>query len=150
MAVLVLLAFVAQAAAMFVDEGMFHRRRRLPRWERLGHPLDTLTVLACYGWLLGARPSMENTVVYVALVMASSLFVTKDERVHATVCTPGEHWLHAVLFVLHPIVLFGAAWLWWARRFQLLLVAQFAVTAAFALYQLVYWNYGSRPWRRTP
>ena len=147
--VLVLLAFVAQAAAMFVDEGTYHRRRRLPRWERIGHPLDTLTVLGCYGWLLAVRPTTEHTVVYVALVMASSLFVTKDEPLHATVCTPGEHWLHAVLFVLHPIVLFGAGWLWWSQRFQALLVAQLALTAAFALYQLVYWNHGSRSWRRT-
>lgn len=150
MAHLVLLAFVAQAAAMLVDEGIFHRRRGLPRWERLGHPLDTATVLACYVWLLAVRPSSGHLVVYVGLVMASSLFVTKDEPLHATHCTPREHWLHAVLFVFHPMVLFGAAWLWWTRRFQPILVAQLALTSSFAVYQLVYWNRWSPPWRRIP
>jgi hypothetical protein len=152
-AYLVLLAFVAQAAAMLFDEGVFHRRRRLPRWERVGHPLDTGTVLLCYAWLLAARPSDAHLVVYVGLVMASSLFITKDERLHATHCTAAEHWLHAVLFVLHPIVLFGAAWLWWSRRFELVLVAQVALTSAFALYQLLYWNWTSwrtRPWPHIP
>jgi hypothetical protein len=143
--VLVILAFAAQATAMFVDERTFHRRRGLPRWERIGHPLDTLTVLACYVWLLAVRPTMPNAVVYVALVMASSLFVTKDEPVHAERCTPHEQWLHAVLFVLHPMVLFGAGFLWWTTRFHAVLVAQLGLTAAFALYQLLYWN---RPWRR--
>lgn len=145
MIALVVLAFAGQAAAMFVDERMFHRRRGLPKWERVGHPLDTLTVLACYAWLLAARPSMPNAVVYVALVMASSLFVTKDEPVHANRCSPGEQWLHAVLFVLHPIVLFGAGWLWWTQRFHLVLAGQLAISAGFALYQLLYWN---GPWRR--
>jgi len=28
---------------MGVDEFYFHRRRGLPRWERLAHPLDTMT-----------------------------------------------------------------------------------------------------------
>ncbi len=144
MIALVVLAFVAQATVMFVDEWKFHRDRRLPKWERLGHPLDTSTVLACYVWLLAVPPSPRHGVVYVALVMASSLFVTKDEPIHAKCCTPGEQWVHAVLFVLHPTVLFGAGWLWWTERFRPLLVCQLALTAAFALYQLLYWN---RPWR---
>jgi hypothetical protein len=142
--VLVILAFAAQAAAMFVDEWTFHRRRRLPRWERIGHPLDTTTVLACYAWLLLAPQSSTNAVVYVALVMCSSLFVTKDERVHAEHCTVGEQWVHALLFVLHPIVLFGAGWVWWTHRFHPVLIGQLVLTAAFGLYQVLYWN---RPWR---
>jgi hypothetical protein len=141
---LVIATFLAQAAAMTVDERRFHRRRGLPRWERIGHPLDTLTVLACYTWLLATRPSATNGVLYVALVMFSSLFVTKDELLHATRCTPGEHWVHALLFVLHPMVLLGSGWLWWTQR-VVFIVAQLALTAAFASYQVFYWN---RPWQR--
>ncbi len=36
--------FALQTCCMAVDEVHFHRQRGLPRWERLGHPLDTLTV----------------------------------------------------------------------------------------------------------
>jgi 2-polyprenyl-6-hydroxyphenyl methylase/3-demethylubiquinone-9 3-methyltransferase len=129
-----------QAVAMVVDEGVFHRRRQLPRWERIGHPLDTLTIVACLAWLLGVPPTAPHALTgYVALAIASTLFVTKDEAVHASQCSPGEHWLHAVLFSLHPIVLAALGWLWWHGESGWL-VAQLAVTATFGVYQVVYWN----------
>jgi hypothetical protein len=130
-----------QAFAMLADEGVCHRRRGLPRWERIGHPLDTLTTALCYGWLCIAAPADAHAlVVYVGLSLFSCLFITKDEFVHAELCGGLESWLHAVLFVIHPIVLlgFGVAWLtgWppWVFRAQLLL------TLAFAGYQVLYWN----------
>ena len=136
---LFLAPFAAQAAVMLVDEGVHHRRRRLPRWERIGHPLDTLTTTACYAWLLVAPPSRATGAAYIALAVFSCLFVTKDEIVHQRVCTRAECWLHALLFVVHPVVLalFGLAWFHgdvWLVRVQL------ALTIALASYQVVYWN----------
>jgi hypothetical protein len=129
-----------QATAMLVDEGWFHRRRGLPRWERLGHPLDTLTTLVCYAWLLLSSPSTTTLGVYIALAGFSCLFVTKDEPVHARVCTPGEQWLHAVLFVLHPIVFAAWGWLWWTGAASPFLEGQVALTVAWMTYQIVYWS----------
>jgi hypothetical protein len=137
---------VLQALAMFVDERVYHRRRGLPRWERLGHPLDTLTVLGCLAFLFATRPTPHKAAVYSALVLASSLFVTKDERVHARLSSTGEHWVHAVLFVLHPTVLFAAGFLWWTGRLVPIVAVQAAITFAFGIYQLVYWNW--RSWQR--
>jgi len=129
-----------QGLAMVVDEWWFHRRRGLPRWERVGHPLDTLSLVLCLAWLLVSRPSDSTALgVYVGLSIVSTLFVTKDEWVHASACSPGEQWLHAVLFVLHPIVLAAFAVTWWAGRDELL-VGQLVVTVAFLGYQVVYWN----------
>ncbi len=129
-----------QALAMIVDEGWFHRQRGLPRWERIGHPLDTLTIAACLIWLLCVTPATSFALPgYVALAIGSTLFVTKDEGVHARLCTAREHWLHAVLFALHPIVLAAFGWLWWKGELGMLQV-QLAVTLAFMTYQVVYWN----------
>jgi 2-polyprenyl-6-hydroxyphenyl methylase / 3-demethylubiquinone-9 3-methyltransferase len=129
-----------QAIAMLVDEGWFHRRRGLPRWERIGHPLDTLTIAACLGWLLIAKPDETSAIpVYLGLAIGSTLFVTKDEFIHARLCSSAEHWLHAVLFTLHPIVLAAAAALWWSGQ-RAILIAQFAATLGFCAYQIVYWN----------
>src|SRR6266511_3179227 len=100
--------FTLQTFCMAVDEFYFHRRRGLPRWERLGHPLDTLTALACFVWLLSAAPSALSLSVYVCLSVFSCLFVTKDEPVHSKHCSPNEQWLHALLFSLHPLVLLSA------------------------------------------
>lgn len=130
-----LIPIALQALAMLVDEAWFHRRRGLPRWERIGHPLDTLTIALCLAWLLvgGSLP------VYIGLAIASTLFVTKDEAVHARECGAGEHWLHAVLFALHPIVLAAFAFLWLGGE-RGILVAQLGVTLAFLAYQTIYWN----------
>lgn len=133
-----------QAFAMLVDELYFHRQRGLPRWERLGHPVDTLSVLACYAIALSLRPTEAHAVVYMVAAGFSCLLITKDELVHAQRCSPLELWLHSVLFVLHPIVL-GIGGLLWLRQERAMLWLSATVTAAFAAYQLVYWNV---PWKK--
>lgn len=140
-----LLPFITQAVVMLVDEFKLHRRRGLPKWERLGHPIDTSSVLACYVFCLNFRPSEAHLTVYVALSVFSSLLITKDEFVHAQQSVrPLEHWLHALLFVLHPIVLMAAGVLWWRGTLQPLW-GQSILTLAFLLYQYFYWN---APWIR--
>lgn len=147
--------FFAQMAAMGFDEFYFHYRRELPRWERLGHPIDTLTVLVCYGWILLVPPGRPAVAVYIALAAISCLMVTKDEPVHSRYCGSGEQWLHALLFLLHPLVLIAAGLLWPAaheaeRRLpwiqyhgyeRVFLALGISGTALFALYQLIYWNF---------
>ena len=125
-----------QALAMIVDEGVFHRRRELPRWERIGHPIDTATIIACLAWLL-AGGGLHG---YIVLAIVSTLVVTKDEGVHAKLCGAGEQWLHAVLFALHPIVLAAFGYLATTGHRDIL-VGQIAVAGAFMAYQVVYWNW---------
>ena len=143
MLALFIVAVGLQGAAMVVDEFVFHRKRGLPRWERIGHPLDTLTLIACLVWLLASTPTATNLGIYIALAVFSTLFVTKDEFVHAKLCSGGEQWLHSVLFVLHPIVLFAFGWIWWAGV-EGPLVGQLVVTSAFMTYQIVYWSFVRR------
>jgi len=141
MALLLFAPVLVQATAMLADEGWCHRRRGLPLWEKVGHPIDTLTTAFCYAWLSFVRPGAPHALpVYVGLALFSSLFITKDEFVHARLCGPLETWLHSVLFVMHPIVLacFGIAWLTgvssWVFQVQLF------ITLAFASYQVLYWS----------
>ena len=130
-----IVAVALQGVAMLVDEAYFHRRRELPRWERIGHPLDTLTIAICLGYLLLGG----GLTGYIALAIGSTLFVTKDEPVHARFCGGGEQWLHAVLFALHPIVLaaFGVLAI---HGEQTILSVQLAITFGFLSYQVIYWN----------
>jgi 2-polyprenyl-6-hydroxyphenyl methylase / 3-demethylubiquinone-9 3-methyltransferase len=135
-----MIPIVLQGVTMVIDEGWFHRKRGLPRWERIGHPLDTLTIVLCLAWLLATTPESPAAVpVYVGLAVFSTLFITKDEAIHAGRCSPGEHWLHAVLFVLHPIVLAAFAYLWWIGAIGLLM-GQLGIAIAFMAYQVIYWS----------
>lgn len=141
MLALLLAPAALQAVVMLIDEGWYHRRRGLPRWERLGHPVDALSVAICFGWLLVSRPDEPWALpIYVVLAFASSLLITKDEPVHARRCEPGEQWLHALLFVLHPIVFVASGVIWWSGRDRWVILVQLALTVALMMYQIVYWS----------
>ena len=155
--ILSLLPFALQAIAMVFDEGYFHIRRGLPKWERIGHPLDTLSVLVCMGYVLFVPFSKTTLVIYCCLAIFSSIFVTKDEFVHKEHCSGAENWLHAILFTLHPIAMISAGFIWpvcqgvevtsWIARWlsapeqlSLFLKVQFSTMCLFLVFQIVYWN----------
>jgi hypothetical protein len=155
-----LLPFGLQMICMAFDELYFHRRRMLPQWERIGHPLDTLTVLICLLWLILAPPGPGAIAAYAGLSILSSLFVTKDERIHLSHCEASEQRLHALLFTLHPVVLLSAGLLWpaahglfsaglpWIRytgEERTFLGAICAIVFSFGMFQFVYWNLLWRP-----
>ena len=155
---LILLPFVVQMIVIVLDEFYFHVRRGLPKWERLGHPLDTLTVLACFSFILFAPYSPFLLKIYIGLALFSCVFVTKDEFVHKHCCPASEQWLHAVLFLNHPVVLTAAALLWplvaeaqmpswmslllpYADSLRLAFFIQTTCVFIFFIYQTIYWNF---------
>ena len=111
-AALWLVPFALQGLAMGCDEFGFHRRRTVPRWEWLGHVLDTAVFLTCLWVPVLLAPSLPRLQLFGCLAVVSCLLITKDEFLHQRHCSGGEHWLHAVLFLLHPVVLLATAWLW--------------------------------------
>lgn len=138
-----LLPSLLLAPLMFWDEFYYHYKRGLPQWERWGHPLDTFTVAACYGWALASTPSLPNQWVYFGLSVFSTLFITKDEWVHSKECGAGESQLHALLFTLHPMVLLGL-FHFWSRPEHFprnIFFCQWLGILCFGLYQLTYWNF---------
>jgi len=136
--------FLLQGIALSVDEGWFHRRRGLPTWERIGHPLDTLSFGISFLWLVAQPPSSSALTVFVVLAALSCLAITKDEFVHSRLCCAAENWLHAILFVLHPIVLGAAGWFWWSGAEGPWLTLQLAAIGGFFIWQVGYWG----PWNR--
>lgn len=159
-----ILPFALQAICMIFDEGYFHIRRGLPRWERIGHPIDTLSVILCMGFVLFVPFSTTSLIFYILLASFSSILVTKDEFVHKHHCKPSENWLHAILFTLHPITLTSAGFIWpvvqkfevspWMSRWlnhpdelKMFLEIQLTVMSLFFLYQILFWNF---LWKNKP
>jgi len=156
-AVWLLLPFAVHAGATLVDEFVFHYRRGLPRWERIGHPLDALTALFCLAWVFFAPINGTTVTVYVAAAVFSCLFVTKDEWVHTRQCSAGEHWLHGILFLCHSLVLVAAGLIWPALHGEAFLwgaaseaerqilqagfIGFMSLGFVFFLYETVYWNW---------
>jgi len=129
---------------MTVDEFYCHRKRELRRWERIGHPADTLVFGACFAFLYFAKPSESTLGGYAALSIFSCLMISKDEWQHRELCTGFENWLHSLLFILHPVVLIWAGYLWWHDLGVPLIPVALALTSGFFVYQILYWNV----WRR--
>lgn len=141
----ILIPFFLQAIAMTFDEIWFHRKRGLPLWERIGHPIDTFSFLICVGYVLLVPYSKQALMVYLILSVLSCLMVTKDEFVHKHHCLASEHWVHALLFVLHPITLASVGWIWYTLpTYSFFLVLQSIILVIFMSYQIIYWNFLAR------
>ena len=110
--IVALAPFILQALAILFDEFYFHVKRGLPKWERLGHPLDTLSLLVCLLFVIGVPYEPYALKIYGCLAVFSCLMVTKDEFIHKTHCPASENWLHACLFILHPITLAITSLIW--------------------------------------
>jgi len=150
--------FCLQALFIGIDEGYFHVRRGLPFWERIGHPIDTLSFLACLLFTLCMPYNATNLKIYCGLAIFSCLLVTKDEFVHKQHCPGAENWLHALLFLLHPLTLITAGLMWpaiqgaevpawlavWMDDHEALhtfMIGQIAAIFAFFTYQVIFWNF---------
>jgi len=78
MHLLILVPFVIQALAIGFDEYYFHIKRGLPLWERIGHPIDTLSVAFCLFFVLFIPYSDTTLKWYIGLCVFSCLMVTKS------------------------------------------------------------------------
>lgn len=138
------LVFALQAILMLVDEFVCHYRREVPKWERVGHPVDTLTVCLPLAVACFFSPSPSTQALFIALAVVSCICITKDEWMHARHCSGFEHWLHALLFVLHPVLFYVAYQIWQQASADLLgarvLKAQTAAVFGFFVYQVWFWN----------
>jgi hypothetical protein len=163
MSIVIFLPFVLQAIVIGVDEVYFHIRRGLPQWERIGHPIDTLSVLLCMLYTLAVPFSKTALILYIILAAISCVMVTKDEFVHKEHCPAAEHWLHALLFLLHPITLTMTGIIWplsqgfeissWFQfisfskeTLRFFLTMQSCAMSLFMFYQIVFWNF---IWKKT-
>lgn len=138
--ILLLSLTALQGLVMAVDEFIFHRQRGLPPFERWGHVADTSLFLLALLIPALFTPSHTLLFLYGILAMASSLFITKDEWIHASSCSGGEQWCHALLFVLHGPILLAAGLLWFLDPHHLALKMLPPIILMWGLYQHFYWN----------
>jgi 2-polyprenyl-6-hydroxyphenyl methylase/3-demethylubiquinone-9 3-methyltransferase len=134
----------AQAALMLVDEGAFHRVRRLGAWESWGHVADSALFAAALAPAALLAPTRGAVALYALLALVSTVFVTKDEWIHARECEAAENWVHALLFALHPSVLIAVGALWTGGAGALLRFGLPLAVAAYSFYQWSYWLGGRR------
>lgn len=130
----------AQGLIMFIDEFYYHKQRGLGLFEYRGHVVDSLIFLATLSIPVLTLPSQTTLIIYITMAIISTLIITKDEWVHARECKAGEHWLHALLFVLHAPILIGLGFIWVNDPTALILRLVPPIVGAWAIYQFFYWR----------
>jgi hypothetical protein len=138
--ILLCISMALQGLIMAVDEFIFHRRRGLPAFERWGHVADTSLFLLALVVPALTTPTSIWLGVYSFLAIASCLFITKDEWIHASTCSGAEQWCHAMLFVLHGPILLLAGLVWFLQPQHPILKMLPPIVLMWGLYQHLYWN----------
>ena len=141
---LLYLPFILQAILMGIDEN-FHAKRGLGLWERLGHPLDTLTVFVPLSYIAINENNSNSMIVFIILGVFSCLFITKDEFVHHRECSSTEQWIHSLLFILHPAIFLTSGILWKFYPEDQFIQLQPVLVGIFMIYQIFRW---SIPWKQ--
>lgn len=140
LSILLLTLTALQGLIMVVDEFIFHRRRGLPPFERWGHVADTSLFLLALLLPALTAPASWTLGLYAFFAIASCLFITKDEWIHASACSGAEQWCHAMLFVLHGPILLAAGLLWFLAPHHFALKMLPPIVLIWGLYQHLYWN----------
>jgi hypothetical protein len=140
----VILALLAlQSGLQLLDELRFHRRRGLARIEGWSHASDAFL----FGLIMGIPafwpPAGPALTIYLIGAVLSLLLVTKDEWIHARECTGTELWLHALMFIIHPLLLAGLAVLWLRSGSRPLFLGVALLALGWAIYQLAFWVIGA-------
>jgi hypothetical protein len=143
------LVWLGHGVLTLYDELWLHRRRRLGSWEARAHLAATALIVVLELGVFFLAPSPGRMFAYFVLAVASSLSITLEEKLHARVCPPIEHWVHALLFMLHPLALLtiGVCWQRLGKPLReldgwplgVLAVYTFG-TLAFSIYQALYWR----------
>jgi len=134
----------AQGALLLVDDRVYHAERGLSRRECWGHVADSLVFAAALAPAALRAPTPRAVALFALGAAFSTVFVTKDEGIHARECRAPEHWVHAVLFALHPCVLIAAGALWLSGEGAATRAALPLLAAGYGFYQWAYWIAGRR------
>ncbi len=135
-----------QGMLLMYDDIVLHQRRGLPRWERIGHPIDTFFFALPIG-LAAWKGSETSASVYGGLALLSCLVILKDEWVHVGRINALEATIHAALFVIHPVTLYMAWQL--AKTGQTLgLLLAWTALVCVVVFQIIHWNFGKGPHER--
>lgn len=149
-----LLVIIFHGLLILIDEFYFHHKRKLPKWERIGHPIDTFFFLGCFLITIFFPMTKSNVAIFFVLAILSSLIIIKDEYIHIKLCTIKEHYLHILLIIIHPLLLINVFLSWPSftiSYFSILdhfkssllkniIYLQFIFALLFLLYQIIYWN----------
>lgn len=146
MTLTLLFLMILHVALLNVDEYYFHRKRQLCRLEVYSLLIDGALYLIPLGIAIFAPISDSWKLLYIAFATLSCLSVAKNEWFYHHI-EKKERTLHALLYLLHPILLYSF-YLSWVENyfvhnlnFWIIQICYLGFGFKTLSYQIIYWNY---------
>ena len=130
-----------------IDEYYFHRKRALCRKEVLGMFLDGALYLPPLVIASFAPYNDTWNVVFISFAVLSCISISKNEWFYKDDLSLKERWVHSVLYILHPILLYGFYHSWINNyfvhnlNFWMVQIMYLGFGVKTLTHQLIYWNY---------
>ncbi|MCB0392744.1 MAG: hypothetical protein KDD58_15750 [Bdellovibrionales bacterium] len=130
-----------------IDEYYFHRKRVLCRKEVLGMFLDGALYLPplIIASFTSHSPFWKTT--FITFSILSCISISKNEWFYNSDLTRPERWVHSLLYILHPILLYSFYQSWVDNyfvqnlNFWMVQIIYLGFGVKTLTHQLIYWNY---------
>ena len=135
------------AVLYFLDEHIFHRERGLSTNEIKSGVFDGILFVITVGLTIFTTYSESLSYLYITLATLSCLSIIKHEYFYPEVLSKKERLTHALLYIVHPLILYAFYLSWQSNLFDqnllywMLQLAYFALAFKSASFYIIYWNY---------
>lgn len=135
------------AVLYFLDEHYFHRKRGLSDNEVKSGMFDGILYVITVGLTIFTTYSKGLSYLYITLALLSCLSIVKHEYFYPETMDKKERITHALLYIIHPLILFAFYQSWQSSLFDnelfywMLQLAYFALAFKAAAFYVIYWNY---------
>ena len=147
MVIFITFTTVIHAIAFTFDEYILNKKRNLSQKEINSALLDGILYLAAVALTIFTTFSENLGRVYIGLALLSCISVVKNEAIYPGNIPKIERITHAMLYVLHPLILY-AFYISWAQNFfqtnmtyWMLQLGYFVLGLKAISYHMIYWNY---------
>lgn len=129
------------------DEYIVHKKRSLSQKEVNSGLIDGVLFLSTVALTLFTKFSSLLEIIYISLGFLSCVAIIKHEMFLPPDITKRERVIHAVLYILHPLILYAFYVSWKSDFFNTNLTYWMMQLGYFALgfkaitYHVIYWNY---------
>lgn len=147
MVLFISLTTTLHALVFFYDEYILHKKRVLSQKEVNSGLIDGLLFLSTVAMTLFTTYTKQLGYLYIALGFLSCLAILKHELFLPSDISPKERLVHAILYVLHPLILYAFYTSWKMNFFAtnltywMLQLGYFALGFKAISYHVIYWNY---------
>ena len=135
------------ALLYFMDEHIFHRERGLSPSEIKSGMFDGILFVLTVGLTIFSTYSTGLAYLYITLASLSCLSIIKHEYFYPDYLSKRERITHALLYIIHPLILYAFYNSWKSNLFDenlmywMLQLAYFALAFKSASFYIIYWNY---------